>query len=231
MNISDVMKRHQSEKTRTTLERFLLICGPLSSLLYVAATIIGAMRWKGYSSTSQSVSELFAIDAPSKSLVDPLFVTYSVLWIAFGVGVWRSADRKRALRVAAAGLIGKEVEGLVVQLFFPVHRRGVKGKSNDPLHGVLTYLGVLFFLIAMGFGSTAFGKRFRIYSIGTLLVSVVFGVLTGLDIPRMAANQPTPWMGVFERINIFSYLLWASVLAIALLRAEKGQGSTNGSNA
>lgn len=80
------------------------------------------MRWEGYSATSQTVSELFAIDAPSKSLVDPLFVIDSVLWIAFGVGVWQAAGPKRALRVAAVGLIGKEVEGLVVQLFFPMAR-------------------------------------------------------------------------------------------------------------
>jgi hypothetical protein len=49
----------------------------------------------------------------------------------------------------------------------------------------------------------------------------VFGVLTGLDAPRLAANLPTPWMGVWERINIFGYLLWIIVLAIILLR-EKG---------
>ena len=91
----------------TKLERFLLICGPLSSLLYVAMTILGARRFKGYSSTSQSVSELIAIDAPSRPLVVPLMVTYSVLWTAFGVGVWQSAGPKRALRVVAGGLIGK----------------------------------------------------------------------------------------------------------------------------
>ncbi|MBI3966083.1 MAG: DUF998 domain-containing protein [Chloroflexi bacterium] len=79
-----------------TTKKLLLVCGIVASLLYVAATILGAMRWEGYSSTAQSVSELFAIDAPSKSLVDPLFVTYSLLWSAFGVGVWRSAGRKRA---------------------------------------------------------------------------------------------------------------------------------------
>jgi hypothetical protein len=181
------------------------------------------MVWPGYSSTDQTVSELFAIDAPPKAVVDPLFITYSVLWITFGVGVWRSAGPTWTLRVAAAGLIGKEVEGLVVQLFSPMHMRGVQGTANDPRHGILTYLGVLFFLIAMGFGATAFGTRFRIYSIGTLVVAVVFAALAGLDIPKMVANEPTPWMGVFERINIFSYLLWASMLAIGLLRV---QGST-----
>jgi hypothetical protein len=203
-----------------TVRKVLLACGILAPLLYVAATILGALRWDAYSSTSQTVSELFAIGAPSKSLVDPLLVAYSVLWIAFGVGVWLSAGRKRALRIAAVGLIGKEVEGLVVQLFFPMHLRGVEGTSTDPLHGVLTYVGVLSFLIAMGFGAMAFGKRFRFYSIGTLLVSVVFVTLTGLYVPRLAANQPTPWMGVWERIGIFSYLLWAIVLAIGLLRAQ-----------
>lgn len=94
-------------------------------------TILGARRFKGYSSTSQSVSELIAIDAPSRPLVVPLMVTYSVLWTAFGVGVWQSAGPKRALRVVAGGLIGKEIEGLVVTLFFPMHLRGVKGTSTD----------------------------------------------------------------------------------------------------
>jgi hypothetical protein len=200
------------------VRKILLGCGILASLLYVAATIVGAVVWKGYSSTDQTVSELFAIDAPSRAVVDPLFVTYSVLWIAFGIGVWRSAGPKWTLRVAAAGLIGKEIEGLVVQLFFPMHLRGVVATSNDALHGALTYAGVLCFLTAILFGATAFDKRFLFYSVGTLLICVVFAALAGLDIPRMTANLPTPGMGVFERINIFGYLLWASVLAIGLLR-------------
>jgi hypothetical protein len=73
----------------------------------------------------------------------------------------------------------------------------------------------------MRFGAFAFGKRFRLYSIGTLLVCLVAAALTGLYIPRLVANEPTPWMGVYERINIFGYLLWASVLAIGLLRAQR----------
>jgi len=209
------------------VRKVLLACGILASLLYVAASILGAMRWQGYSSTSQCISELFAVGAPSKSLVDPLLIAYSLLWIAFGVGVWLSAGRRLSLRIAAAGLIGKELEGMVVQLYFPMHMRGVEGTSSDPLHGILTYVGVLSFLIAMGFGAMAFGKRFRLYSIGTLLVSLAAAVLTGLYIPNMVANQPTPWMGVLERITIFSYLLWGVVLAIGLMRAQDTAAQDN----
>jgi hypothetical protein len=205
------------------VRKVLLFSGIVAALIYTAATIVGAIVWKGYSTVDQSVSELFAIAAPSKAVVDPLLVAYSVLWIAFGVGIWQSAGHKRALRIAAAGLIGKEAEGLVVQLFFPMHLRGVQGTTNDPVHGILTYLGVLCFLIGMGFGAMGFGKRFRIYSIGTLLACFVGAMLSGLQIPQLAANQPTPLMGVYERIAIFAYLLWGVVLAIGLLRAHGEQ--------
>ena len=74
---------------KVSLKTILLICGIISSLLYVAATILGAMRWKEYSSISMTVSELIAINAPSAPLVVPLFLTYSGLMFAFGLGVCR----------------------------------------------------------------------------------------------------------------------------------------------
>jgi hypothetical protein len=52
---------------------------------------------------------------------------------------------------------------------------------------------------------------------------VVGGVLTGLDQPNLEPNLPTPWMGVWERINIYAYMLWVVVLAIALLRAQNAR--------
>ncbi|NJO72639.1 MAG: DUF998 domain-containing protein [Leptolyngbyaceae cyanobacterium RM1_406_9] len=203
--------------------KLLLVCGILSSLLYVATIVLAAMQWEGYSSTSQTVSELIAIDAPTRPLVVPLFVTYCLLVYAFGVGVWRSTGRKRALRFVAIGLVGKEVLGLVVTLFFPMHLRGVEGTLTDTLHATLTGVGLLFMLLALGFGATAFGKRFRLYSIATILIFVVFGILAGLDGSRLEANLPTPWMGVWERINIFAYMLWVVVLATALLRGRVAQ--------
>jgi hypothetical protein len=205
------------------VRKVLLVCGILSSLLYVVTVVLAPKQWEGYSSTSQTVSELIAINAPTSPLVVPLFLTYSVLVIAFGMGVWASAGRKLALRVAAVGLIGKEVLGIVVTLFFPIHLRGVEGTLTDTMHGILTFVGVLFMLLAIGFAATAFGKWFRLYSIATFLMLVVGGVLTGLDQPKLEPNLPTPWMGVWERINIYAYMLWVVVLAIALLRAQKAR--------
>jgi hypothetical protein len=55
------------------IRKTLLVCGILSSLLYVAMTVFIAMQWEGYSSASQTVSELSAIGAPTRSL-----------WVALG---------------------------------------------------------------------------------------------------------------------------------------------------
>ena len=66
----------------------------------------------------------------------------------------------------------------------------------------------------------AFGRPFRLYSIVTLVILATFGALTFRDAPGMAANLPTPWIGVWERINLGVFLLWVVVLAIALLRVE-----------
>jgi hypothetical protein len=205
------------------VQKILLVCGIVSSLLYVTTIVLAPIRWEGYSSASQTVSELIAIDALTRSLVVPLFILYSLLVYAFGVGVWQSSSRKRALRFAAVGLVGKEVLGLVVTLFFPIHLRGIEGTLTDTMHSTLTGVGLIFMLLALGCAATAFGKWFRLYSIATILIFVVFGVLAGLDAPRLATNLPTPWMGVWERINIFAYMLWVGVLAILLLRIQVTQ--------
>jgi amino acid transporter len=90
----------------------------------------------------------------------------------------------------------------------------------DTMHIVLTVVTVLLILLIIGFGATASGKRFRSYSISTILILIVCGVWAFSDGPRIAANLPTPWVGVRERINIYGYMLWMAVLAIALLRVR-----------
>ena len=45
-----------------TLQSVLLICGLISSVLYIATDIAGGLSYPGYSFTSQAISELMAIE-------------------------------------------------------------------------------------------------------------------------------------------------------------------------
>jgi hypothetical protein len=200
------------------VRKTLLVSGILSSLLYVAMNIFVAMRWDGYSSASQTVSELSAIGAPTRQLWVPLGIVYSVLMIAFGVEVRASARRNRSLRIVGGVTIAYGVVSLAWP-FAPMHLRGAGFTLTDAMHITLAMVTVLLMLVALGFGAAAFETRFRLYSVATLVILVAFGALTGLESPRIAANLPTPWIGVWERINIAAYLLWVAVLAITLVRS------------
>jgi hypothetical protein len=80
-------------------KRILLICGILSSLLYTS--MIFGIQFQGYSITSQTVSELSAIGAPTRSLWVTLGIAYQVFIFAFAFGVWLSASQNKALRIVA----------------------------------------------------------------------------------------------------------------------------------
>jgi len=76
-------------------------------------------------------------------------------------------------------------------------------------------------LVEIGFGAAALGKGFRFYSIATLVVLAVFGTLTFWSAPGVAANLPTPWLGVWERINVLGFMLWRALLSLTLLRGRE----------
>jgi len=146
---------------------------------------------------------------------------------AFGVGVWTSAGSKRAGRITAAMLLGYAAFGMVTGVFFPMKTREAlaagEGSLRNAMHPPGTIVMSLFIVLAMAFGSTLLGRRFRYYTHATIVTLVVFGILASLQAGQMVANEPTPWMGIEERINIYATMLWVAVLAIALLRAQEAR--------
>jgi hypothetical protein len=197
----------------------LLVCGIASSLLY--AVMIWAIRYEGYSLISQVPSELTAIGAPTQRLWALLAPVYTLLVAAFGWGIWRSAGRHRPVRIMG-GLILVYASLGILWPFAAMHQREVLaaggGTLSDTMHVVLGGVTVFLMFLALGFGAAAFGARFRLYSIASIVVLLAFGALTFLEAPRREANLPTPWIGLWERINISTFLLWVVVLASVLWR-------------
>lgn len=205
------------------IRRALLACGVLSSFIYAAMLAIVPMGWEDYSSASQAVSELSAIGAPTRALWVPLGAVYALLVAGFGVGVWISSGARWRLRIVGGALI---VQSVVDVLWPPMHLRGSVTTLTDTLHVVFAIAWLLVMLVAIGAGAAALGTRFRLYSAATVATFIVFGAWSFVDGPRIAANLPTPWLGVRERINIGAALLWNCVLAVALLRHRRVASSS-----
>jgi uncharacterized protein DUF998 len=215
------VKTHPADAgARTALHQLLLVCGVLSSLLYVGTDIAAAMRWDGYSYAGQFISELMSIEAPTRPFVVRLFFAYGVLATAFGVGVVMSAGTDRKLRAAGWLVVAYALVGYMGLLLFPMHLRGTfrSMMATDVMHVVMTSVIVLLTFSFIGFGASAGGRAFRRYSIGTIVLLLVCGVLIGLETPRMKALLPTPWLGLEERLTAYASMLWLLVLAVVLLR-------------
>jgi len=202
--------------------KYLLYCGLAASLLYIAMNIFIPFLDKEYNWVTQTVSELSAVDAPTRPLWFVLGIVYTLLIAAFGWSVFKSADRKRSLRIVGVLLI---INGLIGLTWSPMHQREVLaaggGTFTDTWHIVMSIITVLLMFLSIGFGAAAFGKEFRFYSIVTIIVFIVFGILTFTEAPNIDKNLPTPYIGLWERINIAAFMVWLLVFSIDLLRLEK----------
>ena len=205
----------------------LLACGVASSVLY--ALMIWGIRYDGYDPISQVPSELTAIGAPTRALWARLGWIYTGLVTAFGIGVWKAAGRNRAVRIVGGLILGYASLGLLWP-FAPMHQREVLaaggGTLSDTLHVILGGVTVFLMFVAIGCGASAFGRSFRLYSIATIVVLLTFGGLTFFEAPRLQANQPTPWIGLWERTNITFFLIWIVILGAALWRNRIPEGQT-----
>lgn len=196
------------------LRKVLLVSGFLASLLAVCTDLLVGMLWEGYSFTSQSISELSAIGAPTRSLAFALNIVYAALLIAFGLGVWE-CSRKRAMRVIAGLLLGNAVISMVVVTFFPMHL----GEAVGAIHLGLMAFNVIFLqMLTIVLGAVAFKNWFRLYSLGTILAFLVLTVFGIFIAPQLIPGPPQS--GLQERVMGYGYLLWQALLSLALLRMK-----------
>ncbi|GAA4868906.1 DUF998 domain-containing protein [Actinomycetospora straminea] len=221
--------------TNTSLTPILLACGVAYAVAYVVVNdVVAAGLYEGYDPVSQAVSELSATGSPATSFLTAVFPIWPLLLTAFGVGVRRAAGGRRALRVTGDLLIAHAIVGLL-WLAFPMTSRadmapGAPATVNDVGHIVMTVVTLVFIVSQIGFSAAAFGWRFRLYATVSAVAFVVFGALTGVQARTVSTGGPTPWMGLFERLSIASWLLWMVVLAVMLMThgdAERvGSGDT-----
>ena len=198
------------------LQRGLLVSGVVGAALYPVADIFASSRYPGFSYRDQAVSELFAIGAPTSSLVVPLFSISSGLLLLFAIGIWTSANERRWVKPLAVMMALNTVDALLLWNFFPMHMRGQEPTFTDMMHGALAIDP--FLLAAVVLGAMAFPGRFRVYTIATLVFTTVLSIAGFSFVTAVVANLPTPWMGVYERAAQYAINAWYAVLAVLLMR-------------
>jgi hypothetical protein len=154
-----------------------------------------------------------------------VITVHDVLLIAFGLGIWRAAGRSRSLRWVGLALVATTTLGLVIHPFFPMASRW--NFTETPVHGILSVVWALGISVAVVFSAVAYRGWFGLYSLGTVLVMMGFGMASGVAIRGIEQND-TPWAGAFERVNAYVLMAWLVVLAVTVMRRSLGR--TTGEN-
>jgi hypothetical protein len=201
--------------------RLLLACGALSPLVYVTSDVLAASTYEGYSYLHQTVSELNAFGAPSRPLTIALGLPVYLLLLAFAGEVRRSAAGRRRLRAAGTVLVVFALLSLLAVPIASMRVRGVEQGLAGTIHLSSGAVAVMLILTVMALAAAALDKRFRLYTLATIVVMLAFGAWAGMEGARIAEGLPTPWVGVKERISVYSYQLWFMVFALALLNREQ----------
>ena len=206
------------------VRKILLGCGIASSVLYVASDILVSWWDPNYSYRDQSFSELLA--RVSNETHHGCGQWHHV-WRA-GDGSWggplEAAGGRRTGRITGALLAGYAVTGAVTGVFLSAPTRGPgSGRGDVAQHHAPSRNGSVSALHPAG-------HRLRIHATGggpeptrTRRSSPSSCLASGsIQIGQMSANEPTPWLGIVERGNVYAIMLWVAVLAIGL-RAQKSE--------
>lgn len=207
----------------TMIRRALLACGMAASLIWTGTDIFAALSYEGYNFPLDPISGLSAVDAPTGAFVIPLDSLYALLKIAFALGIWLSFGHRRPMRITAGLMFAFGLTDLVANLFPWNPDEPPLGTFVNLMHSILAGgLPVLLFFLTIGFGASANGRWFRVYSYGTLLALAVLGALPILGGFQLSTDQPPEWAGAAERVNAYGFMLWMMLLSIILLRSQRG---------
>ncbi len=204
-----------------TARKVMLASGVVGAAWWVAIDVVGSLRYPGYHYVDYSISELSAEGAPTR-----LFMTlasgapYFLLMSAFGIGVWATAGEHRAQHIAGVLIVTEVAWGFLGGIVFPMAVRGVEPSTRNSIHPIYGMGMPVLFLSAMAFGSRVLGTRFRHFTYASIVVLLVFGLLTAMQGGKVPSGDPTPYMGLEERTNAYASMLWLAVLSVGLLRAE-----------
>jgi hypothetical protein len=190
------------------MSRAVLVAALAAALLFISVDLVALRQWKGYDYVHQSMTQLAAIGAPTRSWTLALSIGHDVALFAVGLALLFLSGRNVALRITA-GLVMISAIAWVVGELFP----GRVGETPEHLSPAV-FLGataVVASVLAIVFGAAALTGWFRVVSIGLL---AAFALLTVLGF-----MQPSPRIGLQERVMAYSIIAWTVLLGVAVMTA------------
>ncbi len=206
----------ESVQKKRTLIHYLGLLGIVSFVSYLLAVVFAPLAYPGYHWLSQAVSDLSALDAPSRQLWLKLSCLYSIGAIV-SLTLCCVYIQNRLNRLLRVGIYLFTVMNWVSYLgyaMFPLSTSGYAGTFQDIIHAyvvtasvvILSIVSLLFIMIG--------GYRERKYRplavFATVALVLMFAGAVG------SGALPTAYFGVAERFSVFAATGFTAVLGYEL---------------
>lgn len=201
---------------RTRVQR-LALAGIIGTVFYFLHVILGKLNYPGYNSLAQAVSDLTALNAPSRQIaqacttVNGFFtVTACTLFCVF-----YQEKVNKTFRTGIYLFTVMQWISAVGYTLFSLSESGYAGTFQDVMHMVVTAFVVLLsivsmILIAVGCFKSKNHKKFGIFTIVVLEIMAIGSIGTGV--------VPLAYFGVAERLSVYSVVLYTAALFLFTFR-------------
>jgi hypothetical protein len=202
-------------------KKVLFYGGIFSPLIFLLNDIIGSIITPDYNPIIHAISELTQAGSQNTYLLGSILLFISALMgIIFGIGIISHYHYKHSKLLFTGGLL-LIIIGIFSSLtgtIFPMDPINGETTFAGTMHGNLVGLSVILTILTMlmigvGLDKKKQWKSFKLYSIITILIMAIFGILSLVVIMHMIQL-----MGLFERIPVYAYSLWVFILAFKFLK-------------
>ena len=203
---------------KKTLINWLGLMGPISFLSYILAVVLSPLAYPGYNWTAQSVSDLSAVNAPSRMLWEQLSSLYGVCGIVsvMMVCVYVQGKFNKVLQTGIYFFAIMNWISFIGYSAFSLLDGGMNGTSiQDKMHLFVTIAVVIFSIVSLvlimvgGYRKKAY-RSLAVWAAIALLFMFLGSIGVGI--------VPSKYFGIPERFSVFAATGFNAVLGVCLLR-------------
>jgi len=199
------------------ITRIVSLFGFIASVFYFLHIILGRMYYNGYDPLSQAISDLTALNSPSKNIASIFSFIYGVFNVIFVIGFYKYFKGKinRIVTFGSGIFCNMVLITFFGYTFFPLSGAGYAGTFQDTMHIAVTIVVVILTIITIMLFSIGFLKTKKYKYIGiTSIIAFIFLIIGAMLINIL----PKEYFGIAERINVYTVIIYTGILSLWMNR-------------
>jgi hypothetical membrane protein len=194
------------------IHRYLSLSGLLGGVFYFSHIIMGRIFYKGYNPLTQAVSDLTALNSPSRNIALIFSVLYGICTVIFVIYffIYYKGKLNKIVSLGAFSFCIMAVISFLGYTFFPLSTSGYAGTFQDKMHLLVTILVVAFTIISILLFCIGFFRTKNHKYLGIISLCAFIFLATGAMLVNIL---PKEYFGVAERINIYTVIIYTCILS------------------